>query len=334
MKDAAKRQEKRFEGFTLLELLVSMTILSLILLLLSKMLDTVLRTWTDGDARVETFQTARGALEIMTRELTPAVVDTRMQFAVIPGEKLALAGASNVAPNSPAILWMAPLGEAGDLRCVGYYLQRDDEKQFYRLKRIYIKPDNKDDYFPKMVNETNPRDPELRTSHKDAIWFTRNWDTEAFDEEDSANESVIVSTAADNVIAFWIQCLDLQGNPVPWLSNAPHNSSNKMIYNSAAFFQMSTTTPYDDGETTVFLAQTKQTMKANRVPAAVDVTVIVVDSGTLAKGFKIPSIEHTFLENGALDVAASIRRFNQALLKNNIKKGRAFTTRVKLLNGS
>ncbi len=320
-------------GFTLVEVLVSMVIFAIILVLLSNMTGTITRTWADGDARVETFQTARGALEIMTREMTPAVVDTRMQFVAIPAEELAEAGAPNVAPNSPAIIWMSPLGERGDLRCVGYYLQRDDQRQFYRLKRIYIRPEDKA-FFPRMVNENNPRDPRLRTSPVNADWFLRNWNRLAFDEEDPNNEAAVVSTAADNVIAFWIQCLDLQGNPIPWLANAPHHPGTKMIYNSAAYFQMSTTTPYDDGRTTVFLAQSKQTMKANRVPAAVDVTVIAVDSGSLAKDFRIPPIEHVFTREGTLDVAKSIRLFNKALLDRNIKNGRAFTTRVKLLNGS
>ena len=166
-----------------------------------------------------------------------------------------------------------------------------------------------------------------------ADWFLRNWSAAAFDEENPSNDRAVVSTAADNIIAFWAQCLDLAGNPIPWLSNAPHHAGSEMIYNSGAFFQMATTTPFDNGGTTEFLARTKQSMKANRVPAAVDITVVAVDSATLAKGLSIPEVQNVFTSDGALDVAESIRRFNRDLLDNNIRDARTFTTRVNLLNG-
>ena len=75
-------------------------------------------------------------------------------------------------------------------------------------------------------------------------------------------------------------------------------------------------------------------MKANRVPAAIDITVATIDSDAAKMGLKIPPIENVFSDGGTLDVAESIRRFNKALLAQNIKKSRTFTTRVKLLNGS
>ena len=65
-------------GFSLLEILIAIAILSIMIVFLGGMTSTVSRTWTNSEKRVETYQAARGALEIMTREMTPAVVDTRM----------------------------------------------------------------------------------------------------------------------------------------------------------------------------------------------------------------------------------------------------------------
>ena len=320
-------------AFTILELMVSLVTFAAILVIFSTLTSGIVNMWTEGESRIETHQNARGALEIMTRELTPAVVDTRMQFAVISSSALAKRGAKHLVAGSPVILWMAPLGELGGLRCVGYYLFRDASRGFFRLKRIYIRPIADKDYFPAMVNEGNPRDPALRISATNADWFLRNWEAKTFDEEDPENDDVVVSTVADNVIAFWIQCIDLAGNPVPALMNAPYHAGSDMVYNSAAYFQMATTTAFDSNKTTEFLAPGGQSMKANRVPSAVDVTVVTVDSTVVTRQMVVPVVENVFAADGSLDIEESIMRFNRALLDNNIKNARTFTTRVNLLNG-
>ena len=159
-----------------------------------------------------------------------------MQFVVLPAEELGKAGAMHIVSNTPAILWMAPLGEQGSLRCIGYYLFREETERVSRLKRIYISPENKA-FFPRMLDIRNPGDTTTRTSAVNADWFLRNWNAKAFNEEDIENDSVIVSTVADNVIGLWIQCIDMLGNPIPWLSNAPNHPKSELIYNSAATFK-------------------------------------------------------------------------------------------------
>ena len=320
-------------AFTILELMVSLVVFAAILVIFSTLTSGIVNMWTEGESRIETHQNARGALEIMTRELTPAVVDTRMQFAVIDSSELTKRGAKHLVPGSPVMLWMAPLGELGGLRCVGYYLFRDVTRGFYRLKRIYIRPIANKAYFPVMVNESNPRDPALRISATNADWFLRHWDSKAFDEEDPANDAVVVSTVADNVIALWVQCLDIAGNPVPSLMKAPYHRGSAMIYNSAAYFQMATTTAFDNNKTTQFMVPDGQSMKANRVPAAVDVTVVTVDSTVVNREMDVPEVKNIFAKDGSLDVEQSILNFNRSLLERNIKDARTFTTRVNLLNG-
>ncbi len=325
-------------AFTLVELIASVALLTFILLILAGFTESASRAWRDGQSRTETFQSARTSLEIVAREVAPAIVDTRMQFVVTPASLLTQAGAKNVAPESPAILWMAPSGADGALNCIGYYLYRDDSRKFYRLKRIFIVPPTSagapSPYYPQMENPTNPRDPALRTSPVDANWFTRTWDAEAFDEEDPDNSKTVVSSASDGVVAFWVQCLDILGNPIPLVSKSKVHPVSDLQYNSAAYFEVATSTPFETGDSFQYLAASPQAMKANRVPATLDLTIVTIDSRTLARGAVIPAQVNLYDPKGALDVDASRKQFETLLQQSHIYNARAFSTRAKLVNGN
>ena len=326
-------------AFSVVEFLVAFTIFAVLMTLLLGAVAPVTKAWMDSKRRVESHQRARGALELLTRELTPAVVDTRMQLVVVPGSLLTDAGAPHVAPESPALLWMAPLGTGGEIRCVGYYLFRDDKRQFYRLKRIFVQPrlgsENKQNpKFPRLVNHDDTRDLSMRTNPTSADWFLDRWDEEAFDEVRLNENPPIVSTAADGVIGLWVQCHDLLGNPVPLLSKAKNHPKSELYYNSAAYFQMATTEPFDDGASTTYLAHTPQVMKANRVPSAVSITLVTIDSDVIVEGHQIPEIDNQFNDDGSLDMEASVRTFLDGLAANNVRGAEVFSTKVKLVNGT
>ena len=326
-------------GFSLIEFLVAFTVFSVLMTLLFGSVAPVTKAWIESKRRVESHQRARGALELLTRELTPAVVDTRMQLVVLPGDLLTSVGAPKVAPSSPVLLWMAPLGTGGEIRCAGYYLYRDDDRKFYRLKRIFIQPRQKNSTqqnprFPRLVNYDDTRDLSMRTNPTNADWFLSRWDEDAFDEEQLQDKPPIVSTAADGVIGLWVQCHDLLGNPIPLLSKAENHPRSDLYFNSAAYFQMATTEPFDDGTTTTFLAETPQVMKANRVPSAISVTLVTIDSDVIIEGHQIPYIQNKYNDDGSLDMEASAQAFLDQLKANNIRGAEMFSTKVKLVNGT
>jgi hypothetical protein len=330
-------------GLSLIELLVAFVIFAGLMVILVGAVEPVSRTWIESERKVLTYQRARGALELLTRELTPAVVDTRMQFAVIPGNMLGDIGAPSVVEESPVLLWMAPLGRYGDLRCVGYYLFRDEDRQLFRLKRIFVKPfvnDKKENpYFPAVGNSENIEDLEreslnMRTSPVEPNWYLDRWNDAAFDEEDTFNRDAIVSTAADGVLAFWIQCYDLLGNPIPWLSEVKNHPASEMIFNSAGYFHQANVEPFEGGATTVFLRETKYAMKANRLPAEIEITIVTVDDDVALQGLEIPPMSSVLFPDGSLDLETSVELFEDALNLNGIQRSRTFSTRVKLLGGS
>jgi len=325
-------------AFTLVELTVSVALLTFLMIILANMTDSAGRAWSQGQSRTDTFQTARASLDLLARELAPAVVDTRMQFVVAPASILAPSPLSsqNIAGDSPVLLWMAPLGNEGSLCCVGYYLYRDDTNQFHRLKRLYIPATdasgNASPYFPQTANLNNPRDTTLQPSPTDASWFTRNWMSSAAGNPFA--DPNVVSTAADGVIAFWAQCVDLLGNPIPLVSSSSIHPVSPLSFNSAAYFQVATTLPFDNGSSFTYLAQTAQSLRANRVPAAIDLTIMLLDNATITRSGNLPQQVNDLAANGTIDVTQSLNDLNSKLNKAGIYNARTFSTRVKLVNGN
>jgi len=60
---------KTSQGFTILELLVAMTVMSLLLVLLLSMVDNATKLWRENENRVDSYREARAALGIMSRDL-------------------------------------------------------------------------------------------------------------------------------------------------------------------------------------------------------------------------------------------------------------------------
>lgn len=63
-------------GFTLVELLVSMTVLAVLMLFLAQILSDTQRTWGQAKARVGEFREARAAFEALTRRLSQATLNS------------------------------------------------------------------------------------------------------------------------------------------------------------------------------------------------------------------------------------------------------------------
>lgn len=67
-------------GFSLIELLVAMTILAMILLIVVGLTDFTARAWRDARTRVDAFQSARNVFENVTRLLSQATLNTYYDY--------------------------------------------------------------------------------------------------------------------------------------------------------------------------------------------------------------------------------------------------------------
>ena len=80
MKYPPNRNQGSRPAFTLLELMVSMTVLALIMLLVFQMLDTTQKTFQNSRARASTFKEARVAFEGITRRIGQAMLNTYFDY--------------------------------------------------------------------------------------------------------------------------------------------------------------------------------------------------------------------------------------------------------------
>jgi len=150
--DASRRPKGTRAAFTLLELLVSLTVLSLLLLLVFSMIDRTQEGWAASEARVSQFREARNAFELVTRRVSQAVLNSYWDYDRPNNSATATptaygrhselhfvcgpAGSLNL-PNSLAshgIFFQAPLGYTADqnlrehnldslLNACGYYVE-------------------------------------------------------------------------------------------------------------------------------------------------------------------------------------------------------------------
>jgi uncharacterized protein (TIGR02599 family) len=133
------------KGFSLVELLLSMTVLTAILLMFVGLLDQTQKTWDFSRSQISQFREARVAFDIMTKNLGQATlnayfeqvdkdgkrasdfadpkdffpvafdVQSELQFRVLRARDVNVAGMQSVGPGH-ALFFQAPLGSTADQR--------------------------------------------------------------------------------------------------------------------------------------------------------------------------------------------------------------------------
>lgn len=151
-----KKFFKVSKGFTIPELLVAMTILSLLLLMLASMIDQVQSAFSYAESKVSQFREARVAFDQITKSLSQATVNgywdyemekvkqkevpksyvrrSDMQFKVVNAQSLVGTGAAGC---GHAVLFQAPLGFSNKyenmkslLNGRGYFVYFGDDSLF------------------------------------------------------------------------------------------------------------------------------------------------------------------------------------------------------------
>lgn len=89
---------RRQLGFTLLELMAAMAVFALLLVILFAAFNQASKAWLQSENRVETFTNARAALDLMSRELSLAMVTTNVSF-LANIDSLAFVAAASTSTN-------------------------------------------------------------------------------------------------------------------------------------------------------------------------------------------------------------------------------------------
>jgi len=145
-----KRFRRISSAFTLVEVLVSVTVLALMMAIVAELMTSTQDTITRANAHVREFQEARRVLDSMSNALSQATMDAVWAYRYSPTDTTAITGydrvsdhhfisgpASDLLPDDvtpetgQAVFFQAPLGNAGEasrrrlhdlVNCCGYYV--------------------------------------------------------------------------------------------------------------------------------------------------------------------------------------------------------------------
>lgn len=162
-----QRNDKQFSsgrnarhGFSLVEVLVSMTILAILLMIIAQMIGMTQQTWSRSNARINQFREVRFAFDLITKNLSQATLGSylmderetpgdptspvkrylrKSDLQFICGEAQTLVPAGGGRTSGHAVFFQAPLGVIGDpanaglssLLCArGYFVQYGSDEDF------------------------------------------------------------------------------------------------------------------------------------------------------------------------------------------------------------
>jgi prepilin-type N-terminal cleavage/methylation domain-containing protein len=199
-----RRTSRLRGGFTLVELLVSMGILSVFVVLLTQMLGQTGTAWVAGQAQTERRVTARALSDTIARQLQTALSpldpadQTTLQFILNP------ASVPVTYQNPDALFWQAPVAtdaSRGNVAEVGYFLKWDvtQKTQPHPLLCQFF---------------VNPTDPNFLIYKQPTTWLNSMiLDTVA--PANNLSNNAYRGLFAENVLGFWVRCYDQTGTLFP-----------------------------------------------------------------------------------------------------------------------
>jgi len=338
-------------GFTLVEILVAMAILVIIVIAMVSMSSSVNRAWIIGEQRVENFQNGRAIMELMSRELSLTSPPRRalgsgtanvssLQFVQDPN--ISPLVATSLVTNSSSLFWQAYLAQTsyGNTCEVGYYLINASSGGRRQLQRFFVQPDSLTATSTSTTYKIYNPYTSFTGYTASSPWPPTNaapWLTTLT----AANFQASSSLVSDSVVALWIRCLNVNGDPIPWLKNFDSTAST-ITYNSAARFRVGSAIPSSVSQVTPNAANNYQSVptdyqfqysdtnsiQAQRLPTAVEISIITVDSRAFQRpGANLPAMPSL---TGPQDVPAAIQSFNSQLISNNFTSAHTFTNTVRL----
>ncbi|XHR28464.1 MAG: type II secretion system protein J [Chthoniobacteraceae bacterium] len=192
----------RWKGFTLIELLVGMGILAMLVVLLGQMLAQVEGAWSTAESNKERLQNMRAISDFIANELQAALLPVNrtgtnsLQFVVND------ATIPSAYQNRDAIFWQTPLASdqtLGDVAEVGYFVKWDGLTP--KLCRFFVSSG-------KTTSGIVSSNTNFLIYSKPSKWLSQT----TIDAVAPANQAnSYEGMFAENVLGFWVQCLDSTG---------------------------------------------------------------------------------------------------------------------------
>lgn len=227
--------EPRRRGFTLLELMVSMSVLSLIMLLVFQMLSHTQRAWSGSRARLSTFKEARVAFGSITRRISQATLNTYWDYELsntgvplsykkesdmhfVSGSARTLLGSAVPNNSGHAVFFQVPVGFSlleknqglnGLLNDWGYYVEfADDSASLPEFLKSVVAPRSR-----YRLMEFRPPSEDLAvyaTNRSDSgatqySWFSDKYDGNTF------SGALVSRPLAENIIMLLIEPRQSEG---------------------------------------------------------------------------------------------------------------------------
>ena len=127
-----RRSPSSLESFTLVELLVAISITVLIVMLLSSVFTAAGKQWQASDQKTDNFRDARAAIQVITRDLSRADTSGNAQMLTLSDLDASGAFAKEAFAVTPI-----PNSGKSDLCTVGFYCTWDATSKTYALKRLF-----------------------------------------------------------------------------------------------------------------------------------------------------------------------------------------------------
>ncbi len=184
------RISKLKRGFTLIELMVAMTVTTMIVTVLVSITAIALDTWTRSRSEVRASRQAKSMLDTLSRDLEALVnrrgANTEWLSAVVEPMAAKAEGPAIDSPNAASLIFYTSPTDRydgavseeektiGDISCVGYQLKYQDPIQAQGAKEIptfvlYRSLVNPDETYDKLLSKSNRTASSLRSMFQEAF---------------------------------------------------------------------------------------------------------------------------------------------------------------------
>ena len=307
-----RRKKAASSAFTLVELLVSMFILSILVLVMGQMLTMTEGAWSLGEANKERMQNARAISGFIGNELRAALLPinrtstTDLQFVVNPP---ALTAATF--NNRDSIFWQVPLATdqtLGDVAEVGYFVQWDTTKAsnpHSQLCRFFVNHGTGTVANTNFLIYSNP-----------TAWLT---DSIVKSVASGKQQDAYQGLFAENILGLWVKCLDPLGNQITKDAAGTAFANNSFDSRRGYSYTDSSQTP------------TNVVMPICSLPSVIEISLVTLDSRSSARVETAGQTAITQLTGTSSDAAAFV---SSALTNANFQKFRqgmrSYQTRIYL----